>query len=148
MSKHCIILFSQFSGQLQMPYKITRLRPKQTICHHWQTKCPYLILAQMSPKYPLSEIMGRRDWLQKFQLNVLTKVNTLQLNFFFHSEWFWGSNYQSRIFLFHNFLVLYFESDKSLFSTKITYAKKKSSIKNEQKGIHSCKPLIGIPLIT
>ena len=141
-----MILFSQFSGQLQMPYKITRLRPKQTICHHWRTKCPYLILAQMSPKYQLSEIMGRRDWLQKFPLNVLTKVNTLQLNFFFHSEWFLGSNYQSRIFLFHNFLVLYFESDKSLFSTKITYAK--TSIKNEQKGIHSCKPLIGIPLIS
>ena len=128
-----------------MPYKITRLRPKQTICHHWRTKCPYLILAQMSPKYQLSEIMGRRDWLQKFPLNVLTKVNILELNFFlllfFHSEWFWGSNYQFRIFLFHNFLVLYFESDKSLFSTKITYAKKKISIKNEQKGI-------GIPLIT
>ena len=66
-----------------MPYKITRLRPKQTICHHWRTKCPYLILAQMSPKYQLSEIMGRRDWLQKFPLNVLTKVNILQLNFFF-----------------------------------------------------------------
>ena len=64
-----------------MPYKITRLRPKQTICHHWRTKCPYLILAQMSPKYQLSEIMGRRDWLQKFPLNVLTKVNNLQLNF-------------------------------------------------------------------
>ena len=64
-----------------MPYKITRLRPKQTICHHWRTKCPYLILAQMSPKYQLSEVMGRRDWLQKFPLNVLTKVNTLQLNF-------------------------------------------------------------------
>ena len=64
-----------------MPYKITRLRPKQTICHHWRTKCPYLILAQMSPKYQLSEIMGRRDWLQKFPLNVLTKVNILQLNF-------------------------------------------------------------------
>ena len=128
-----------------MPYKITRLRPKQTICHHWRTKCPYLILAQMSPKYQLSEIMGRRDWLQKFPLNVLTKVNILELNFFlllfFHSEWFWGSNYQFRIFLFHNFLVLYFESDKSLFSTKITYAKKKISIKSEQKGI-------GIPLIT
>ena len=125
-----------------MPYKITRLRPKQTICHHWRTKCPYLILAQMSPKYQLSEIMGRRDWLQKFPLNVLTKVNILQLCFFFfHSEWFLGSNYQFRIFLFHNFLVLYFESDKSLFSTKITYAKKKITIKNEQKGI-------GIPLIT
>ena len=136
MSKYCIIYVFQFSGQLQMPYKITRLRPKQTICHHWRTKCPYLILAQMSPKYQLSEVMGRRaSWLQKFPLNVLTKVNILQLNFFlllsfFHSEWFWGSYYQSRIFLFHNFLVLYFESDKSLFSTKITYAKK-----NEQKGI-------------
>ena len=120
-----------------MPYKITRLRPKQTICHHWRTKCPYLILAQMSPKYQLSEVMGRRDWLQKFPLNVLTKVNILQLNFslllFFHSEWFWDLTTNSEFrfqFQFHNFIALYFESDKSLFSAKIIYAKK-----IEQKGI-------------
>ena len=120
-----------------MPYKITHLRPKQTICHHWRTKCLYLILVQMSPKYQLSEVMGRRDWLQKFPLNVLTKVNILQLNFslllFFHSEWFWDLTTNSEFrfqFQFHNFIALYFESDKSLFSAKIIYAKK-----IEQKGI-------------
>ena len=91
-------------------------------------------------KIPIERSNGSSGLVTKIPIERVDKGKyfTAQLffaSFLFHIEWFWGSNYQSRIFLFHNFLVLYFESDKSLFSTNITFAKKKISIKNEQKGI-------------
>ena len=92
-------------------------------------------------KIPIERNNGSSGLVTKIPIERVDKGKyfTAQLFYasFFHSEWFWGSNYQFRIFLFHNFLVLYFESD----NPKIIYAKKNISIKNEQKGI-------GIPLIT
>ena len=90
-------------------------------------------------KIPIERSNGSSGLVTKIPIERVDKGKyfTAQLffaSFLFHIEWFWGSNYQSRIFLFHNFLVLS-ESDKSLFSNKITYDKKIFSIKNEKKGI-------------